>query len=71
MFQMCWQLIHVKGESALGIVLVVKIERRSLKRHMFKRASLAFMCVLKSCSMMKIQSLKRSIIDVLCIDDRL
>lgn len=68
MFQMYSQLIHVKGESALGVVLVVKIEGRSLKRHMFERASLASRCVLESRSMINVQPLKSSIVKILCVD---
>ena len=68
MLQMYWKLVHVKGESTLGVVLVVKTEFRSLKRHMFKRASLASKCVLDSRSVINVQPLKSSIINILCID---
>ena len=60
-----WQLIHVKGEPALHTVLVIKVERRYLKGHMFKGASLVPIGVFKSCSMTKVQLLERSIVDIL------
>lgn len=65
-----WQLIHVKGESALHIVLVIKIESRSLERHMFKRTSVASIGVLESRSTIKVQLLKCSVIDVFDFDGR-
>ena len=60
-----WQLIHVEGEPALHTVLVIKVESRYLKGHMFKGASLVPIGDVGSCSVIKVQLLERSIVDIL------
>ncbi len=66
-FGLYWQLIHVKGKSALHIIFFIKVESRSLERYMFKRTFL----ILESLFTMKIELLKCSIVDIFNFDGRL
>ena len=66
-----WQLVHVKSESALQIVLVINFESRYLKGHVLERASLVSIGILVSYSVMKVALLKHPIIDIVHINSRL
>ena len=65
------ELIDVEGETALHIIFVIQIESRCLNWHMFKGASLASTSIRGGHFMLKVQSLKCSIIDGLYFEGRL
>ena len=65
------ELIQVEGETALHIILVIQTESRCLNWHMLKGASLTSMNIGGGQSMLKVHSLKFSIIDVLYFEVRI